>query len=101
MVMQDLVYIGPTAAILLVSVMKGRGRVGFFNVLRAWVCGRTEITIQKERIRALLSTLDRLPPGGMVADEHAGLLITFAALADGKTAEIPESDRTPEVPESR
>jgi hypothetical protein len=102
MVMQDLVYVGTTAAVLLVSALKGRGRVGFFNVLRAWVCGHTEIAIQKERARALLSTLDRLPPGGMVADEHTGLLVTLAAVAGRKTAETPESShRTPEAPKSR
>jgi hypothetical protein len=103
MAVQELAYAGPAvAAALLVSVLSGRGRVGFFNVLRTWVCGRTEIAIQKERTRALLSVLDRLPPGGMVTDGRTGLLITIPAGVDGRTVEIPERGHyMPEAPESR
>lgn len=50
-------------------------RTGLFGVAKAWVIGRAEVRIERERRETLATVLDRLPPGAeMIERDSAGRL---------------------------
>ena len=99
MSVHDLVYASPLAAIALVcGLLRSRGRVGFFDVLKVWLLGRNEVASQTERTHAIVEILDHLPPGSTVIDRNSGLSITVPLSPEATTKIMARQARKTQSP---